>query len=544
MSRTCARLAAGFGATIQRSARHPHDPWRDLEQTTTSTDARQRRSRQRRPDGRVSGVTGREAASRRPSPGLRHAPRARPSSMPEARGVGRRRAAAYDRGWHRLPRRRCGRAGQRRGGRATQYLASALVLAAAEDKLNRGAIVASPSAPWAWGDEVEDLSLAVRRLPPGVVARLLPVRHRPVGDGRPGRRAPHRRLALRGPAEDRTARSRRTPTSRHAGVERAAARRGRAAHRARPPRRAGRRGDLARGPEGGRGFLAGSATRRPGARRRTRPRSAGRTSPATHPTRSRRRSPAWSCAADMASEARRRKALAQHVARRSRTGGRRRVEDWTVTTNGPLSDRALLPAADQERRAGHRRPRTPWVTAARTAIDQRAVVDPSFLDLVRYGIPRPTTRRCFEPLAGRRRRAAGRPPRTGRSGTGSATTGTARRRTGGAVGDHRPRHRSPRSAAAGRCSPASGASTPSPRAGRGRRTWPRWRPPPADSGLISEQVWDGRPPTGDPCCPAGEGTRAATPLTWSHAGLVRLAWTIQRGAPVDQQGLVAGRYQH
>lgn len=39
-----------------------------------------------------------------------------------------------------------------------QYLASALVLAAAEDKLNPGALVASPSAPWVWGDEVKDLS--------------------------------------------------------------------------------------------------------------------------------------------------------------------------------------------------------------------------------------------------------------------------------------------------------------------------------------------------------------------------------------------------
>ena len=38
------------------------------------------------------------------------------------------------------------------------YLASALVLAAAEDKLNPGALVASPSAPWVWGDEVKDLS--------------------------------------------------------------------------------------------------------------------------------------------------------------------------------------------------------------------------------------------------------------------------------------------------------------------------------------------------------------------------------------------------
>jgi glucoamylase len=62
------------------------------------------------------------------------------------------------------------------------------------------------------------------------------------------------------------------------------------------------------------------------------------------------------------------------------------------------------------------------------------------------------------------------------------------------------------------------------------------------SDMIAEQVWDGRPPTGKPCCRAGEGTRSATPLTWSHAQLVRLAWTIQRGAPVDRQAVVAQRY--
>ena len=39
-----------------------------------------------------------------------------------------------------------------------QYLASTLVLAAAEDKVHPGAIVASPSAPWVWGDEVDGLS--------------------------------------------------------------------------------------------------------------------------------------------------------------------------------------------------------------------------------------------------------------------------------------------------------------------------------------------------------------------------------------------------
>ena len=50
-------------------------------------------------------------------------------------------------------------------------------------------------------------------------------------------------------------------------------------------------------------------------------------------------------------------------------------------------------------------------------------------------------------------------------------------------------------------------------------------------------------PTGQACCPAGEGTRSATPLLWSHAGLLRLAWTIQAGHPVDQQAVVADRYR-
>jgi glucoamylase len=62
------------------------------------------------------------------------------------------------------------------------------------------------------------------------------------------------------------------------------------------------------------------------------------------------------------------------------------------------------------------------------------------------------------------------------------------------------------------------------------------------SDLLAEQVWDGRPPTGRSCCRLGEGTRPATPLIWSHAALIRLAWTIQRGVPVDQQAVVAIRY--
>ena len=66
-------------------------------------------------------------------------------------------AAEYDAGWHDYlaglkPVPASAASIQR------QYLASALVLAAGEDKANPGAFVASPSVPWVWGDEVKDLS--------------------------------------------------------------------------------------------------------------------------------------------------------------------------------------------------------------------------------------------------------------------------------------------------------------------------------------------------------------------------------------------------
>jgi glucoamylase len=63
-----------------------------------------------------------------------------------------------------------------------------------------------------------------------------------------------------------------------------------------------------------------------------------------------------------------------------------------------------------------------------------------------------------------------------------------------------------------------------------------------DGLLMPEQVWDGRPPSGQPGFPVGQGTFSATPLIWSHAQFVRLAWSIQAGYPVEQPSLVACRY--
>ena len=45
--------------------------------------------------------------------------------------------------------------------------------------------------------------------------------------------------------------------------------------------------------------------------------------------------------------------------------------------------------------------------------------------------------------------------------------------------------------------------------------------------MMAEQVWDGRPPTGDGRHPLGTADRSATPLLWTHAQYVRLAWNVQ-----------------
>ena len=60
--------------------------------------------------------------------------------------------------------------------------------------------------------------------------------------------------------------------------------------------------------------------------------------------------------------------------------------------------------------------------------------------------------------------------------------------------------------------------------------------------MLPEQVWDENPPSGHPGFPRGEGTFSATPLAWTHAQFVRLAWSIEAKRPVEQPSIVACRY--
>jgi len=56
-----------------------------------------------------------------------------------------------------------------------------------------------------------------------------------------------------------------------------------------------------------------------------------------------------------------------------------------------------------------------------------------------------------------------------------------------------------------------------------------------DGLMLPEQVWDKGPE-------AGENTRSATPLAWTHAQFVRLAWSIAAGEPIERPAVVACRY--
>jgi glucoamylase len=63
-----------------------------------------------------------------------------------------------------------------------------------------------------------------------------------------------------------------------------------------------------------------------------------------------------------------------------------------------------------------------------------------------------------------------------------------------------------------------------------------------DGLMLPEQVWDKNPPAGADGNEPGTGTGSATPLGWTHAQFIRLAWSITAGAPVEQPSIVACRY--
>jgi len=216
-----------------------------------------------------------------------------------------------------------------------------------------------------------------------------------------------------------------------------------------------------------------------------------------------------------------------------------KVKAWTVTTNGPYSSGPYFlrltkdgnPNAGTTYNIGDSGP---------SNVDQRRVVDPSFLDLVRLGVLPANDPAVVNTLGvvdaqlgyataggffwhrasfdGYGEKANGDPWDFGLPDDSLITRGRGWPLLNGERGEYR--------IAAGDTRAARAELATMARA--------------AGPGLmLPEQVWDLQAPRGTA---PGTPTTSATPLTWSHAQFLRLAWNVQAGRVLEQPAVVANRY--
>jgi glucoamylase len=252
------------------------------------------------------------------------------------------------------------------------------------------------------------------------------------------------------------------------------------------------------------------------------------------------------CAADIAR--RNGDAVSATTYERTADDWRKRIDGWTATTNGPYAPRPyyLRLTKDGKPNSGT----TYNIGDSGPTVDQRKVVDPSFLELVRLGVKpandqviRNTLSVVDAQLAsgangryfwhrfnfdgyGEKKDGSnwdiGFPSNPTEDWANNTTIGRNWPIFGGERGEY--------DLLAGN---AAGARTQLADMAAAAN----------DGHLIPEQVWaPDFPPAGRPGFPLGEGTFSATPLAWSHAQFVRLAWSIDAGHPVERPSIVAARY--
>lgn len=234
---------------------------------------------------------------------------------------------------------------------------------------------------------------------------------------------------------------------------------------------------------------------------------------------------------------------------------RRDLPGWTVTTTGPYSPKPYYvrltkdgdPDAGTTYDLGNSGPK----------VDQRSVVDAGFLELVRLGVVRADDPVVLNSLAVVDRQLSFRTP-VGRfwhrytgDGYGETATGApwdtiyapgTRSTTGrlwpifaGERGEYELLAAQPAGHRGGRPGTTSGRALASAYLASMAAVANR-------GGMMPEQVWDQNPPSGKRGFTPGTPTFSATPLMWTHAQYVRLAWSIQAGSPVERPSVVAQRY--
>ncbi len=217
---------------------------------------------------------------------------------------------------------------------------------------------------------------------------------------------------------------------------------------------------------------------------------------------------------------------------------RRNLNAWTLTTTGPYGGSYYLRLTkDGNPNAGT----TYSVGDSGPTLDQRAVVDPSFLELVRLGVVAPNDPNILSTI---------------RVVDAQLSTATPNGRfwhryTGDGYGEQKNGQPwdvgfAPGSqTTVGRVWPIFAGERGEYELAAGQGAAPELRAMAATAnagGLLPEQVWDQNPPSGQPGFAPGTPTFSATPLAWSHAQFIRLAWSAAAGRPVEQPSVVACRY--
>lgn len=248
------------------------------------------------------------------------------------------------------------------------------------------------------------------------------------------------------------------------------------------------------------------------------------------------------CAADIA----RRNGDVASAERYERTADewQSKVESWTATSNGPYSKKPYYLRVTKDRKPNKGTRYGIGDTGPRNA-DQRTVVDPSFLELVRLGVKRfddPTVLNSIDVVD--RELSVDLPG--GRLWHRFSFDGYGETRSGDPwfiEDQEKPQSEQPRTL--GRAWPIFAGERGEYELLAGRSATAQLATIASAAGpglMLPEQVWDGRAPTGKAGFKAGKGTMSATPLAWTHAQFVRLAWSIDAGRPVERPQIVACRY--
>jgi glucoamylase len=218
------------------------------------------------------------------------------------------------------------------------------------------------------------------------------------------------------------------------------------------------------------------------------------------------------------------------------------LERWTMTTNGPLSAKPyyLRITDNGDANSGAQI----QIADGGPLVDQRRVVDPSFLEMVRLGVKSaddPNIASTLEVVDRELKYDTDNGPfwhRASFDGYGERPDGSQWEPVDPGSGE------------------TIGRGWPLLTGERGEYALAAGQPAQqyldtmahvaedAGGGVIAEQVWDHNPPAGTgPRFVPGENTFSATPLAWSHSQLIRLAHSIDAGWPVETPQVVACRYK-